>query len=710
MPLLWVDGNEPDDGIEFEQSEDKVVRLTLRTLLAYLDDTLEPAATKEIGQKLTESRQAQELVSRIREVTRRRRVTAPPVAGDDLDPDLLAEYLDNLLPADAVARVENLCLDSDVHLAEAAACHQILTMIGQPANVSTETRQRMYDLVHSIESMSADRHAAAHVDRHPAPAPWALSERPLLARILTRAAIVLGVVGACALVWISLNVNRAKKEQNDTGPVAATGLNVEPGKLFIPERVGDERYDPALPKLPPAESVDLQLKELETALAKSGEQSAPPKSAAGEASKPEQQMPKTEDAPKPEATKVESATTEPKPKEPVKSEPAEPAQPKPPTIEPAVVLGKFVSTSGVLLRADPTSAEWRRLAAQTDIKNDERFLCLPAFRAALQLAKGPSAELVGETELSLEPAKEGVDAHIKLDHGRLVLGTNNARAVIRVDFVDQSWSVTVKGPEQSVGLSVMPVWQPGGPVSYEATLYVPRGEVEFQSATQAHHLGGPVQLRWSTTGGMRDKESLGLPPAWMEKEVMTPVEVRAASALEAAIPFDGSVVLALVDATREDRRESRVLAVQSLGAIERLPALIDAMNTMDRREVRKAAIAALRQYLARKSEHEEAVLNALLVRFNKSEVHANGVLDLLRGYSDEEFQKMKAKNYRSLIDLLGADHDLCIRELAIMNLEDLAGKPSSINYSPDKPRDTDIQSWNRAVDEGRLPPKTRGKM
>ena len=38
------------------------MRLTLRTLLAYLDDILEPSQTKEIGSKLTESKFASDLV------------------------------------------------------------------------------------------------------------------------------------------------------------------------------------------------------------------------------------------------------------------------------------------------------------------------------------------------------------------------------------------------------------------------------------------------------------------------------------------------------------------------------------------------------------------------------------------------------------------------------------------------------------------------
>jgi hypothetical protein len=268
----------------------------------------------------------------------------------------------------------------------------------------------------------------------------------------------------------------------------------------------------------------------------------------------------------------------------------------------------------------------------------------------------------------------------------------------------------LNAPENVVGVSVTPVWRPGGPFLHEATMVVPRGEVHLRSGDVEHQLGGPVQLRWDSIAGLGDKQELDTIPAWLEREEMTAAEQRAATTLEEDLPFDGPVALALVDATTDERKEMRLLGVQSLGAIGRLPALIEAINTMNRRDVRQAGIAALRRYIARGEAQEQALYQALLVRFRRSEELAQGVIDLLRGYSDAEFQTLQKKDYEDLIKLLSQDWELLIRELAIMNLEDLAGKPVGSNYNPDKPRDSDITAWQRAVSDGRLPPKVRGKM
>src|SRR5262249_25566241 len=110
-----------------------VMRLTLRTLLSYLDDSLEPAEAKLIGEKVAESEVGPQLIERIKRVTRRRGLAAPPVTGDGEDsandPNTVAEYLDNVLPSEQLAGVEETALESDASLAEVAACHQILTLV-----------------------------------------------------------------------------------------------------------------------------------------------------------------------------------------------------------------------------------------------------------------------------------------------------------------------------------------------------------------------------------------------------------------------------------------------------------------------------------------------------------------------------------------------------------------------------------------------------
>jgi hypothetical protein len=138
------------------------MRLTLRTLLAYMDDILDPADQEELARKIEASPFATELIHRSRDAVRRLRLSAPEVlAGEEgdlhggdniLDANTAAEYLDSVLTPDEVVEFERHCLEAgpnaDMLLAEAASCHHILTLVlGEPAEVDADLRQRMYALV-----------------------------------------------------------------------------------------------------------------------------------------------------------------------------------------------------------------------------------------------------------------------------------------------------------------------------------------------------------------------------------------------------------------------------------------------------------------------------------------------------------------------------------------------------------------------------------
>src|SRR5436190_15793977 len=159
------------------------MRLTLRTLLAWLDDTLEPSQVREIGKQVAQSPFAQELGDRIHRVTRQRRLSVPSGSGADAaDPNLVASYVDNDLDPESVAEFEKKCLTSDVHLAEVASVHQILSLLGQKVKVPPAARTRMYQLVKGREALSRRESIA---QRPPAPEPvtaplqpWVVPEAP----------------------------------------------------------------------------------------------------------------------------------------------------------------------------------------------------------------------------------------------------------------------------------------------------------------------------------------------------------------------------------------------------------------------------------------------------------------------------------------------------------------------------------------------------
>lgn len=131
------------------------MRLTLATLLAYLDNVLEPADAQVLHEKIEKSDFASGLVMRIRSISRKLRMGAPKVEGKGLgrDANSVAEYLDGSLAPERLGEFERLCLESDVQLAEVASCHQVLAMVlNKPADVPPAVREKVYALAGHAEA------------------------------------------------------------------------------------------------------------------------------------------------------------------------------------------------------------------------------------------------------------------------------------------------------------------------------------------------------------------------------------------------------------------------------------------------------------------------------------------------------------------------------------------------------------------------------
>jgi len=114
------------------------MRLTLRTLLAWLDGLLSAEDQQVLADKVAASPVAPTLVRRIQDVVENAALAAPRIDARGLadDTNSVAEYLDNCLPADRLEAFERICIESDVHLAEVASCHGVLAEMSREAEAA----------------------------------------------------------------------------------------------------------------------------------------------------------------------------------------------------------------------------------------------------------------------------------------------------------------------------------------------------------------------------------------------------------------------------------------------------------------------------------------------------------------------------------------------------------------------------------------------
>jgi hypothetical protein len=693
-----------------------VMRLTLRTLLAYLDDTLEPAQAKLIGQKVAESEAAQELMARIKQVTRRRRLTTPPLTGPGtLDANGIAEYLDNVLPPEKLAELEEICLSSDVHLAEAAACHQILTLVvGEPALVPPTARQRMYRLNRGRESAPDRRvtavpigqgtleRAVSHADEEDE---TLLLGLPLYRRGEPWFGLVVPLAAACLLIAAAVAIWMAVFTGSE--PLALFRRSPSHRPPVVEPVEEKPQPQPAVasvqPNLEPQRRAEAKAPAAQSKTPPAGPRAPPAPNVGAEASKKTEPEPEISPAIKPTAPAVAQAPT---------SERRE--------------LGKAVWTpppSSVLLQRTSENAAWRRVALQKRVSSTDYLVNLPGYRSELHLDSGAYLQLWGNLpQFSLMPILESSvilhanpdrDLDFSLDRGRVVISNHKDKgpAQVRVRFGKQVWDLTLADKSSEVALDLCGRCLPfnkeiGGAESVIfVRLYALKGETQLKVGYEEHLLTSPSVFDWDTISGPVPRPMLiPRPPNWWTNK-MPPItteakEMQAAlDGLSRRLVAKDRIDVAVAEALHDPDQGGRILAVRCLGALNDFSRIVDTLANDPHLNVRLTAIDELHHLLGLGARFDEQLLQVLKKK-NYSEGQAQTIRQLLHGFSPQQWANRETQ--ATVAEYLNHEKP-AIRQLAHHYLMVLVPEGRKIPYNPTDDaarRENGSREWEKLIQSG----------
>lgn len=660
------------------------MRLTLRTLLAYLDDTLEPAQAREIGQKVAESHVAQELIERIKRVTRRRGLTVPPATGPDkIDANTVAEYLDNDLSPELVAEVEEQALNSDVHLAEIAASHQILTLVlGEPAHVPPMARQRMYQLVKGAESDATRVAARIGPPRDPGE-----SETPDDHHAARRSATY-RLVGASVLaIALGVSIWQVLKSLPSHGPRL-------PGEPAVPA-IADSGTPPPAPDQPP----------------------------------PEEPKPTPNPMPNPPATE---------PPNPAPAKPEPPKQPidqvpdRRPNAERSEIGALASKDALVLVRGDT----WTRMPPDARVSTGVTLLTLPGYHGEIRLDNGLrlqswgtlpelSGSILSDVQFALHAPPAGYDLDLTLDRGRIYLmGSARVPTNVRVRFAGEVWDVTLTAPESELLVEFTAEFKgepfrregKGESPTMQALLAVLAGQATVKADARKFDLRTPPgqsALTWENKkAGLKALEFASTPPAWLRKPVRTvnrdrqfEIDSALRNLLARAATPNKPIELAIAELADTDLRANKVLAVLAAGALGSWPQILDALEDDKVPELRQAAVQAIQSLIARDPGSDMQVFDQLQAKLGYSDRLAEETMTLLHGFPESAAND--PATFDALFVMLRSER-VGERELAYWRLSQLDPEGAARNrFHPGDPvdqRERAIGEWRRRIPEGKLPP------
>lgn len=692
------------------------MRLTLRALLAYLDDVLEPSQAKEIGTRVSESPAAASTVARIKEVVRRRRIAAPELTGSGSapDPNLVAEYLDNTLAPDAVPALEKLCLESDMHLAEVAASHQILTaVLGEPIEVPLSTRERMYALVSpappvaepvtpapSPEAAAAtgNGHAGskyAHTTQLPPRPPMSPDYlKPSMGR-----KVLMGLVGAALVVgwlgWVLRDQGLLPSKPSGPADVAANTEGAAPDEAAKPNEPAVPANTVAATEPQANGQANNEPVEPDTALAKVDEPLVAPVMPA--------EVPPAEPMPEPEAPAVAAPADvglAPQPEPPAAAAPVTSVFP----------VALYANAEGILIARDPQSDQWNVMPRRSLMHEHDQVATPEPFRTEIVIGESVlELTLYGGSRLTFEAGKPNQLLALNINRGRIGLrrplaGENKEPLNIGLVVRGQPAELVLLEPGTQCGLEVGQRAPQGRRA--DAMLASPEGGVSVVTGAVSVAWAGGQPLTvgsdvgwaaWPVPQSAMRVGPLRAIPSWLSPEgiTLTAADKKLHQLFEKEFAVDQPVSVS-IPALVQDRREGiSELATGTLGLVEDIPTLVKALQS-EHEKTRLHAIRSLRAWLP-VDPNNHAALEMEVARIFPDE-DVNDVVELLWGYSLADARDETVS--RRLLALM--DHsELAIRELAHFHVAALTGRANAHGYRttlPDAARNASLMGWQNMIE------------
>jgi hypothetical protein len=717
-------------------------------MLAYLDDILEPKDATELGEKIQESSFASDLVHRIRTSTRRLRLGAPKLSGQGtgLDPNTVAEYLDNTLPSGHVPDFEKVCLESDVHLAEVASCHQVLTIVlGEPAEIDQPLRERMYRIGQdtagaapaSTKGVAPPPVPAQHesgngtitlappartkntvrAGRSESPA-TGVSVKSLAVTLLCTFVVVVVALRAVGpfdqthiayrmLFGESRSVEVTQNDVNATSdPAPATpqlaGREAPEGGDDQSAASGGTVATPALDTNPqePAPTPETSTDPLV---------STPLDPSAGELITNTDDIPETVTpgaGPKPDSASPEPVGPDSTPPTPPATAGEVAPVPRVAVTTEVVDVGRYVAEDQMLARYDAPTDDWYQVANAMVLRAGDRLITFPTYRPHAVIGD-INVTFINATSVELMTAGEEGQPRMEMHFGSaVILPFKAAAGRIGLKIGDQEGHVVFGDLESVAAVKVSRYLPPGedpekAVASYIFQLYAVSGTVGWSEPDAETIVVAAGRMLLRVDGRVASVVDAGPLPAWIEGRDLKEIERRASLELRTALAKDRPLSRSLMEMTDFRQHEVVDLACRSLSYLGVFDPLVEALSEKRQHYYWSDQFDELRDIVARSPESAATLCRMI------EKLHAGDAASLYRltwGYSPAQLSR---GGDAKLVDFLENDA-MSLRVMAFMNLESITGGVTK-NFRPELPpsqEKTKVANWRRALKDGSIVYKT----